>query len=135
MCIFTARKRILRRLCFYTCLSFCSRGVSASVHAGIHTPRADIPREQTPPGADTLQSRHPQADTPQSSHPQEQTPTIPPGANTPLEQTPPLHAVHAGRYGQQAGGRHPTGMHPCHSYLCVTLDPTDKIFSNFMRFC
>ena len=28
------------------------RGVSASVHAGIH------PREQTPPGADTPQSRH-----------------------------------------------------------------------------
>ena len=25
-CIFTARKRSLRRLCFYTCLSFCPRG-------------------------------------------------------------------------------------------------------------
>ena len=23
-------------------------------------------------------------------------------------------AVHAGRYGQQAGGTHPTGMHTCH---------------------
>ena len=27
--------------------------------------------------------------------------------------TPPSGAVHAGRYGQQAGGRHPTGMHSC----------------------
>ena len=27
--------------------------------------------------------------------------------------TPPLGAVHAGRYGQQAGGTHPTGMHSC----------------------
>ena len=29
-----------------------------------------------------------------------------------LRQTPP-GAVHAGRYGQQAGGTHPTGMHSC----------------------
>ena len=36
---------------------------------------------------------------------------IPPGADTP-EQTPPS-TVHAGRYGQQAGSTHPTGMHTC----------------------
>ena len=60
-------------------------------------------------------------------------PTPPPGADIPpetrhlQEQTPPPHqdqtpapradtlrkAVHAGRYGQQAGGTHPTGMHTC----------------------
>ena len=68
LAIFTARKRSLRRLCFYTCLPFCSWGGSASVHAGI----------PYPPGADT----------------------------------PPC-AVHAGRYGQQAGGMHPTGMQSC----------------------
>ena len=38
----------------------------------------------------------------------------------PRPATPPLAAVHAGRYGQQAGGTHPTGMHSCfvlvHSY-------------------
>ena len=63
--LITVRKGSLRRLCFYTCLSFCSQGGSASVHAGIppgtrHTPppqrrppRADTPQEQTPPpGAD-----------------------------------------------------------------------------------
>ena len=71
--IFTARKRGLRRLCFYTCLS---------VHGGGVCPSAcwDIPPTPTP----GTRGRHP-----------------PPGA------------VHAGRYGQQAGGTHPTGMHTC----------------------
>ena len=37
------------------------------------------------------------------------------------EQTPPQTrqppcAVHAGRYGQQAGGMHPTGMQSCIGY-------------------
>ena len=30
-----------------------------------------------------------------------------------LGRHPPPRAVHAGRYGQQAGGKHPTGMHTC----------------------
>ena len=34
--IFTARKRSLRRLCFYTCLSFCPRGWGACVAGGVH---------------------------------------------------------------------------------------------------
>ena len=56
-------------------------------------------REQTPSSG----SRHPPpgADTP---HPQEQTPP----RSRPLPGT-----VHAGRYGQQAGGMHPTGMQSC----------------------
>ena len=48
----------------------------------------------------------------------------PPGPGTPLGPgTPPRTryttpgAVHAGRYGQQVGGMHPTGMHSC--YKCV----------------
>ena len=41
----------------------------------------------------------------------------PPRAETPLEQTPP-GVVHAGRYGQQAGGMHPTGMQSCLSLGC-----------------
>ena len=60
--------------------------------------------------------------------PQEQTPL---GPGTPSEQTPPC-AVHAGRYSQQAGGMHPTGMQSCYhpqqswgkvmfSQLCVIL--------------
>ena len=34
-------------------------------------------------------------------------------AGTPRDQVHPLGAVHAGRYGQQAGGMHPTGMQSC----------------------
>ena len=37
--------------------------------------------------------------------------SVPPGADT-----PPPRAVHAGRYGQQAGGTHPTGMHCCNMF-------------------
>ena len=36
-----------------------------------------------------------------------------PWAGTPPGQVPPPGAVHAARYGQQAGGTHPTGMHSC----------------------
>ena len=40
---------------FFLCLChFVHSGVSASVHAGIHTPEADTPQEQTSPG-----SKHP----------------------------------------------------------------------------
>ena len=74
---------------------------------GADTPQEQIspgsrqtpPPEQTPPGADTLREQTP----PGSKHPLE---------HTPLEQTP-LQAEHAGRYGQCAGGTHPTGMHSC----------------------
>ena len=41
----------------------------------------------------------------------------PPGRYTPWQVDPrvctPPRAVHAGRYGQQEGGTHPTGMHSC----------------------
>ena len=39
----------------------------------------------------------------------------PPGGRPPQEETrkTPLGAVHAKRYGQQAGSTHPTGMHTC----------------------
>ena len=33
--------------------------------------------------------------------------------DTPLGRHPRPRAVHAGRYGQQAGSKHPTGMHTC----------------------
>ena len=92
----TARNRSLRRLCFYTCLvshSVHIGEVSASVHDGIHTPRA---------AADT--------------HPRKQTPP-PSEADTPC-------AVHAWRYGQQAGCTHPTGMHTCFCVPSMICKPT-----------
>ena len=92
-----------------------------SRHPQEHTPQSRHPWEQTPP-----RSRHPLEQTPLpqeqtppgSRHPQEQTPLSrhpPPGADTPSprEQTPPPGAEHAGRYGQRAGGTHPTGMQSC----------------------
>ena len=77
-------------------------GGSASVHAGIpHPPSDQAPPDQTsPPPRDQA--------PPQTMHPQSRHP--PPGPGTPC-------AVHAGRYGQQAGGMHPTGLQSCLEYL------------------
>ena len=91
----TARKRSLGQgIFFYTCLSFCSQGGStwAGIPPGRYTPRTRCtPWEQV--------------------HPPDQ---VPPGPGTsPGRYTHPPGAVHAGRYGQQAGGTHPTGMHSC----------------------
>ena len=74
-CIFTARKRSFRRLCFYTCLSFCSQGgVCLSACRDTHTPPlADPPGQTHPPRADTPQgqtpprSRHLESDIPLKS--------------------------------------------------------------------
>ena len=70
--IFTARKRSLRRLCFYTCLSVILFTGGCLPH----------PPEQTSPpqGADTPRSRHPPgAETPLGVD------THPPGADTPTQ--------------------------------------------------
>ena len=100
--IIAARKRSLRRLCLYTCLLVILLGGegSASVHDGIHTPSS-----RHPPG-----SRHPpEADIPS------------PGSRHPC-------AVHAGRYGQQAGGTHPTRC-----ILVFFLKPSYFLFDLFLE--
>ena len=56
--IITARKRSLRRLCFYTCLSFCPREGGGWWYSSMHhrshdPPQTDTPPGQTPPWADT----------------------------------------------------------------------------------
>ena len=64
-----------------------------------------------PPGADTL--------IPQTRYTPPGPGTHSPGANTPPGADPsgtrytPPGAEHAGRYGQRAGGTHPTGMQSC----------------------
>ena len=68
---------------------FLHLSVRHSVHSGAVNACWDTPPDQAPPW-----SRAP--------------PEIPVGPGT------PLCAVHAGRYGQQAGGTHPTGMHSCY---------------------
>ena len=77
--------------------------------------------EQTPLRADPL--------------PWDQAPPAPhsPGPGTSPEQTPPRCrppcAVHAGRYGQQAGGIHPTGMQSCSNCEHVATGSTNSCFS------
>ena len=64
-----------------------------------------------PPGPGTPHPRRDQVHIPQARYtPRDQ--VHPPGTScTPRQVHPPPGAVHAGRYGQQAGGTHPTGMH------------------------
>ena len=78
----------------FTCVcDSVHRGESASVHAGIaEPPRSRLPRSRP------SRSRHPT----RSRHPQEQIPSC---------------TVHAGRYSQQAGGMHSTGMHTCSNLI------------------
>ena len=68
------------------------RGVVCSVYAGIHPP----PRSRQPSWKQTPTWRQ-----------------SPPEADTPLGKQTPPGEVHAGRYGQQASGTHPTGMYTC----------------------
>ena len=73
-------------LCFYTCLSSCSQGGSASVHAGIPLPQADPPRDQAPHWS--REPTPPRPDTPWDQAP-------PPGPGTPpQDQAPPPRSRH-----------------------------------------
>ena len=100
MCFFiTARKRSLQRL-FFTRVCLSTWGGTC---AG------------TPPGTRGMYTL--------------QTGT-PPWAGTPSRQIlPPPGAVHAGRYGQQAGGLHPTGMHSCFYSMLLAGKIDDLRFS------
>ena len=73
----------------------------------------DTPRDKAPPPPEQTPSprtRHPPKQAPpEQAPPQDQ---APPPKQAPPEQAPP-GAVHAGRYGQRAGGIHPTGMQSC----------------------
>ena len=106
----TARKRSLGQGNIFrnVCQEFCPRG---GEYLGRYPPQ-----EQVHP----LEQVHPRDQVP----PWEQ--VYPPGPGTPAphrtryiprDQVHPRGAVHAGRYGQQAGCTHPTGMHSC-----LTLD-------------
>ena len=120
--------------CFYKCLSFCPQGggkVPGQVPPGpgthprtrytplgpgthpwdqVHPPGPGTPPDQVnPPGPGTPpRTRY----TPQDQVHSPGTRYTPTTRYTP-DQVHPLGAVHAGRYGQQAGGTHPTGMHSC----------------------
>ena len=103
--VFTARKEIGARLCFHKRVWFCSQGWCLPQFMLGYTP---------PRGTDTP--------------PPEQTP--PTGADTPQVPGTPPSAEHAGRYGQEAGGRHPTGMHSYLFWYCfLSINITEDIYS------
>ena len=84
---------------------------------GCHTPPKQTPLSRHP----SPEGRHP---SPEGRHPREQTPPPrsrqpPLEADTPLGSRPPSPTKHAGRYGQRAGGTHPSGMQSC-----LTLEST-----------
>ena len=77
------------------CQEFCSRGGDLGRYPRAGTPLRQVhPRQVHPLGRFTPGRYNPWA------------------GNLPGRYTPPI-AVHAGRYGQQAGGTHPTGMQSC----------------------
>ena len=92
--IITARNEVGTRLCFYTCLWFCSHGGGCLV-LGVCSQGVPAPEESSRGGG---------------------------GCDIPAcTEADPPGAVHAGRYGQQAGGTHPTGMYSC---FCLLLQYT-----------
>ena len=96
--IFTARKRSLGQGNIFT-------PVCHSVHRGGGLPQCMLGYHPTTAG-----TRH----IPWSRHPPDQAPPTPPGTrHPPGPGTLPPGAEHAGRYGQRAGGSHPTGMQSC----------------------
>ena len=78
-------------------------------------------------------SQHAMGQTPPSpgrQTPQEETRKTPPGRQTPPQEDPP-EAVHARRYGQQASGTHPTGMHTCFYIKWMWSNTNKRIYIHF----
>ena len=86
------------------CQSFCSRGVCSSAWWDAPPCPHPLPEAGIPQGT---RGRHPPGTRGRHHHPHPN-----PEAGT------ALGAVYAGRYGQQAGGTHSTGMHTC--YVCFS---------------
>ena len=124
----------LRRLCFYTCLSFCSQGGGLpQCMLGYHhlPPRADTHPQSRPPGAGIPPSRHPSR--PGTTPPEQAPPRAgTPAADTPLGSgTPPADGYCCGRYASYRnallfGGENVSefdshnlayGVHTQHQYL------------------
>ena len=86
------RSRVLDRIFFFT--------------ARNHPP----PIEQNPPPGRNQEDHPPPEETRKTPPPPEET-----------RKTSPPRAVHAGRYAQQAGGTHLTGMHTCFLLIFPTF--------------
>ena len=114
----------LQRLCFNTCLSFCSeRGGGLSACWDTTTPWDQAPPQDQPPP----RTRHPQGpDTPGTRHPLDQAPS--------QDQAPPKPGIPPGAETATAvDGTHPTGMHSCFFKICYLI--LAKMFSwNLLQF-
>ena len=116
------------------CDSVHRGGVSASVHAGIHTPLEQTPHwEQTPPG-----SRHPPEQTPpQSSHRacweirSTHGSRHPPGADAPWEQTPPRAATPPRSRPPQEQPHPPGSRHPPRCRACWEIRSTRGRYASY----
>ena len=125
-----AAAKLWPRLCFYTCLWFCSRGGGWSPENPPLWPGRHPPQDQadTPPGRENPPSREnthtppDQADAPPPT-PAGRTPP-PPGTRQipPLQENPPPGKKTAA-YGHWAAGTHPTGMHSCSQCRSFILLP------------
>ena len=119
---------------------FSEACVKNSVHKGRGLPQCMLgyqpippPMQTPPPGQGPHKSRHP----PRSRHPPGADPLE---ANTSPSRPLPPGAVHAGRYGQQAGGTHPTGMHSCVRFFILansllTLPGSDSKPDRYIVLC
>ena len=106
---------------------FLHLSVSHSVQGGV-LPQCMMgytPQQQTPPWQQTPPQ---EADTPWEADTPSPGSRHPPAADTPPGRRHPPRAVHAWRYGQQAGGTHPTGMH-----TCIFLKPSYFLFDLFLE--
>ena len=98
------------------------------VHPGTQPPEQVHPPDQVHP--------HWAGTPPDQVHPPG--PGTSPGPGTPRGARYTPRAVHAGRYGQQAGGTHPTGMHSClvWPYIVVNCKKVKILFIlNFVEKC
>ena len=102
---FYRAQRRLRWLCFCMCLSVIlfTGGVCLSACWDTLSPQEQTPSPSTPP---------PPAHTPLLAHT--------PSGTLPLWHTTPPATEHAGRYGQCAGGTHPTGIQSCSNLKTVS---------------
>ena len=122
---------VFTRVCLFT-----EGGTWAGTPLGRYTPPAGTPQKVDSLGRYTPLARYPTGQVPPLSSGRYPPPLQvyppgqihPPGRYTPLgryspplqvhppgQVHPPPRAVHARRYGQQAGGTHPTGMHSSYS--------------------
>ena len=72
----------------------------------------------TPPGPGTPGTRQAGTPSPRTRHPPRARHPSGPGTAPPRTRHHPPRAEHAGRYGQRAGGTHPTVMHSCLEICC-----------------